>query len=166
MSENSRRLRRLTLAALMLALAVVLGRFFLIPIPWTHGNLNLCDAGILIAAMLLGPAYGTAVGGLGGMFLDLISGYPQYAIFSLIAHGLEGLAAGALYRRAGHSTLKKWCVLIIAIIIMTLCYFFSDSFMYHSWMVGFLGIGGNLLQGIIGVVIAMWLVPHLQKRLK
>ena len=35
--KNNQRLRRLTLAALLLALSVVLGRFFIIPIPWTHG---------------------------------------------------------------------------------------------------------------------------------
>ncbi|MFR0771269.1 MAG: ECF transporter S component [Limosilactobacillus pontis] len=45
-----------------------MGRFFVIPIPWTHGYINLCDAGILIAALLLGPAYGTAVGGFGDVW--------------------------------------------------------------------------------------------------
>ncbi len=49
--------------------------------------------------MLLGPVYGRKVGGLGGLFLDLISGYTQYAPFSLIAHGLEGLLAGWLYKK-------------------------------------------------------------------
>lgn len=159
------RLRRLTTAALLLALAIVLGRFFIIPIPWTHGNINLCDAGILIAAMLLGPAYGTAVGGLGGMFLDLISGYPQYAVFSLIAHGLEGFATGYLYYRAEGHKAKQWGALLCGIVVMTVCYFLSDSFMYHTFVVGFLSIGGNLLQGVIGMVIAMWLVPQLTKRI-
>lgn len=165
MSTTNQRLKRLTLAALLLALSVVLGRFFIIPIPWTHGDINLCDVGILIAAMLLGPVYGTAVGGFGGMFLDLISGYPQYALFSLIAHGLEGFTVGYLYQRTGESTPKKWGATIAGIIVMVTCYFFSDSFMYHTFVIGFLSIGGNLLQGLVGVIIAMWLVPHLQKRL-
>ncbi|WP_434737623.1 ECF transporter S component [Limosilactobacillus sp.] len=164
-SKRNQRLRRLTLAALLMALSVVLGRFFLIPIPWTHGNLNLCDAGILIASMLLGPAYGTAVGGFGGMFLDLISGYPQYAFFSLVSHGLEGLSAGYFYQKAGERRGYQWLALILGAVIMVVCYFFSDSILYHSWMVGILGIGGNLLQGAIGVLVAMWLVPHLKKHL-
>lgn len=52
--ESTFRLRRSIIAAMLLALTLVLGRFFLIPIPWTHGNVNLCDAGVFIAAMLLG----------------------------------------------------------------------------------------------------------------
>lgn len=165
MSRSSQRLRRLTLAALLLALSVVLGRFFLIPIPWTHGYLNLCDAGIIIAAMLLGPSYGVAVGGFSGMFLDLLSGYPQYAVFSLIAHGLEGLSIGYFYQQAAERKSYQWLSLVVGVIIMALCYFFSDSFMYHSWIVGWLSIGGNFLQGVIGAIIAMWLVPYLRKRL-
>ncbi len=50
--ESTFRLRRSIIAAMLLALTLVLGRFFLIPIPWTHGNVNLCDAGVFIAAML------------------------------------------------------------------------------------------------------------------
>ena len=164
--KNNQRLRRLTLAALLLALAVVLGRFFVIPIPWTHGYINLRDAGILIAALLLGPAYGTAVGGFGGMFLDLLSGYPQYALFSLVAHGLEGLTTGYLGQRAGNRRGYQCLALVCGVVVMTLCYFFSDSFMYHTWMVGILSIGGNLLQGVIGGALALWLVPHLRKRMQ
>lgn len=163
--KNNQRLRRLTLAALLLALSVVLGRFFVVPIPWTHGYINLCDAGILIAAMLLGPAYGTAVGGFGGMFLDLLSGYPQYALFSLIAHGLEGLTTGYLAHWAGNRRSYQCLALVAGVVVMAACYFFSDSFMYHTWMVGILSIGGNLLQGIIGGALALWLVPHLRKRM-
>lgn len=97
--ESTFRLRRSIIAAMLLALTLVLGRFFLIPIPWTHGNVNLCDAGVFIAAMLLGPGAGTIVGGFGGMFLDLISGFPQDALFSFAAHGLEGFISGWIYKK-------------------------------------------------------------------
>lgn len=152
------------MSALLLAVSLVLGRVFIIPIPWTHGNINLCDAGILIAAMLLGPASGAIVGGCGGLLLDLISGYAQYAIFSLIAHGLEGLVTAMLYQR-GQSKLQRWLAPTVGVILMVICYFFADSFMYHSWMIGLIGIGANLLQGLVGVVIAATLTPSLQKQL-
>lgn len=164
MDKSTQQLKRLIFAALLLAITIVFGRIFIIPIPWTHGNVNLCDAGILIAAMLLGPAYGTAVGGLGGLFLDLISGFTQYAPFSLIAHGLEGLIAGWLYKKAGQQKLAQWTALFVATLVMVICYFFADSMLY-TWAAGFLGIGTNLLQGIVGLIIAMLIVPTLQKRI-
>ena len=164
MNNSSRQLKRLILAGLLLAITIVFGRLFIIPIPWTHGNVNLCDSGIMIAAMILGPVYGTAVGGLGGLFLDLISGFTQYAPFSLIAHGLEGLIAGWLAKKAGSRKAGQWCALIIAALVMVICYFFADSSLY-TWTAGVLGIGTNLLQGIIGVIITMLVVPAVKRRL-
>ncbi len=164
MDKSTQQLKKLIFAALLLAITIVFGRIFIIPIPWTHGNVNLCDAGILIAAMLLGPVYGTAVGGLGGLFLDLISGYTQYAPFSLIAHGLEGLLAGWLYKKAGKNQFAQYGANFIAILVMVICYFFADSILYN-WAAGVLGIGTNILQGIVGMVIAVLIVPTIKKRI-
>lgn len=164
MYKSTQQLNKLIFAALLLAITIVFGRIFIIRIPWTHGNVNLCDAGILIAAMLLGPVYGTAVGGLGGFFLDWISGYPQYALFSLIAHGLEGLLAGWLYKKAGKNKFAEYGANLIAILVMVICYFFADSILYN-WAAGVLGIGTNILQGIVGMVIAILIVPTIKKRI-
>ena len=164
MNNSSRQLKRLILAGLLLAITIVFGRLFIIPIPWTHGNVNLCDAGIFIAAMLLGPAYGTIVGGLGGMMLDLISGFTQYSIFSLIAHGLEGLVTGIIYKHVGNRKIGQWCALLSGAIVMVIIYLVADSVLYN-FVAGLLGIGTNLLQGIVGDVIAMLVVPSIKKRL-
>ena len=164
MDKSTQQLKKLIFAALLLAITIVFGRIFIIPIPWTHGNVNLCDAGILIAAMLLGPVYGTAVGGLGGLFLDLISGYTQYAPFSLIAHGLEGLLAGWLYKKAGKNKFAQYGANLIAILVMVICYFFADSILYN-WAAGVLGIGTNILQGIVGMVITVLIVQTIKKRI-
>ena len=40
----------LTLLAVIVAANVAIARVFLIPIPMTHGNVNLCDTGIFLAA--------------------------------------------------------------------------------------------------------------------
>lgn len=164
MDKSTKQLKKLIFAALLLAITIVFGRIFIIPIPWTHGNVNLCDAGILITAMLLGPVYGTAVGGLGGLFLDLISGYTQYAPFSFIAHGLEGLIAGWLVKKFGNKKLAQFGALLIAVLVMVICYFFADSILY-TWAAGILGVGTNILQGIVGLVITMLIVPMIKKRI-
>ena len=157
-------LRSFIFAALLLAITVVFGRIFIIPIPWTHGNVNLCDAGIFIAAMLLGPAYGGVVGGFGGLLLDLISGFTQYAPFSLVAHGLEGFITGWIYRKTDSKS-AHWLALIVGIVIMVVAYFIADTIMYKL-TAGLLGIGTNILQGIVGAVVAMLVVPSINKRIK
>lgn len=79
--KKSISLKQLVQIALLIAVNVAVARFFIIPVPMTHGNINLCDAGIFIAALLFGRKAGLIVGGLSGFLLDLISGYPQYMFF-------------------------------------------------------------------------------------
>lgn len=155
MMEN-KRLQRSLYIAILLALTIIMGRFFLIPIPFTHGNINLCDAGIMICAILLGPKAGFFVGGFGGLFLDLISGYGQYMIFSLIVHGLEGLVCGFMFKKY-HS---KILAVVLASLIMILGYFISDTILY-SITVGYLGILANFLQGLVGSLVTVLLTAKL-----
>ena len=155
--------KKMTLAAMLLALAIVFGRLFLIPLPWTRGNVNLCDAAIFIGAMLLGPWYGGTIGGFAGLFLDLMSGFAQYAPFSFIAHGLEGLLTGLVMRwlpgRWG-----RFLGLAVGIIVMVVCYFFADSFLYN-WATGTLGVIPNTIEGLIGALIALLFAKPLRRRL-
>ncbi|KRM43731.1 ECF transporter S component [Lentilactobacillus parafarraginis] len=133
-----------------------------IPIPGTHGNFNLCDAGILISALLLGPKVGGVVGALSGFLLDILTGYSNYSIFSFIVHGLEGVVAGWL----AHRSAKKYAsviAVIVAALVMVVGYFFADSFLYTIYA-GYLGIFTNLIQGLVGAVIAMFVIPFLRKR--
>ena len=160
---KNKQLYRAMLTALLMALTIVCGRFFLLPIPWTHGNINLSDASILIAAALLGPLGGGIVGGVGTAFLDLISGYAQYAPFSLLAHGLEGILAGWCYQRWGKTKLGQWSSLAVGALVMVGGYFLADSFLY-TWVAGFLGIGTNLLQGLAGITVAQLILPALKAR--
>ena len=155
--------KKLTLAAMLIALSIVFGRFFLIPLPWTHGNVNLCDAAIFVGAMLLGPWYGGIIGGSAGLFLDLLSGFGQYAPFSFIAHGLEGLIAGWLIRWFPN----RWgqlLGLVLGVAVMVVCYFFADAMLY-SWSTSALGVIPNTLQGVIGAVVAALFERPLKRNL-
>ena len=122
---------KVVLTAMFIAVTVAISRFLIIPIPMTHGNINLCDAGIFISALLLGPRVGGIVGGASGFLLDLISGYGQYMWFSLIVHDAEGLIVGLI---AGRNVDRKWIKLIavsVGIVIMVIGYFVADSVLYN-----------------------------------
>lgn len=92
-------LKRAMILAMIVALNVAMVFFILIPFPAMNGNINLCDAGIIFAALLYGKREGAIVGGLSGLLLDLVSGYAIFMPFSLVVHGLEGFAVGAIAKR-------------------------------------------------------------------
>lgn len=152
---SHQKLRRLTLTMMLVAVTVVISRIFLIPIPLTRGNVNLCDAGIFLTALSLGPREGATVGALTGFILDLLSGYAQYMFFSLAIHGIEGLVVGLLATKflgkAGSAL-----VLCIGTLIMVSGYFGSDSLLYGISM-GLIGIPANLIQGMVGAIVAFFL---------
>ncbi|ETY73395.1 membrane protein [Lactiplantibacillus fabifermentans T30PCM01] len=143
--------REIATLAMLIALTVVIARIFLIPVPMTHGNINLTDAGIMIAALMYGRKGGAIVGGASGFLLDLLSGYGQYMLFSLIVHGLEGYLVGQL--GAGKSGWRQALAVTIGGLVMVGGYFISDSILY-AIPTGLLGIPMNFLQGILGSVVA------------
>ncbi|AYJ42773.1 MULTISPECIES: ECF transporter S component [Lactiplantibacillus] len=159
--------RTVATLGMLIALNVVISIFFHIPIPMTHGYINLCDAGIFIAALIFGRRGGVIVGGASGLLLDLLLGYPQYMFFSLIAHGLEGWLAG--YLGAGKSRGHQIAALATGAVVMVLGYFITDSLLY-TLATGLVGVPTNLIQGAAGAVLAFPIVagisPFVKARLK
>ena len=162
--ENKRHIstREVVYLAMLIAVTVVISRFFLIPVPMTHGNVNLCDAGIFIAAILLGRTQGAIVGAFSGLLLDLISGYTQYMIFSFIVHGLEGFVAGWIGSKKSKST--KVIAMTVGVLVMVAGYWATDSLLY-GFKVGLIGVPTNFIQGIVGGVVAYVVSVPLENRL-
>ena len=150
--------KQVALLGLIIACNLVVARIFLIPIPFTKGNVNLCDAGITLAALLFGRQAGGFVGALSGLLLDLISGYPQYMLFSLIAHGGEGYLIGKMAKKS------LWLAAFSGIFFMVLVYLGADSLLY-TVPSGLLGLPLNLIQGFIGVSVGYFLAQGLKRRL-
>lgn len=162
-TPNKMTTRTVTTLGILIAVTVVIAMFFVIPIPWTHGNINLCDAGIFIAALLYGRRGGALVGGASGFLLDLLTGYSQYMLFSLVVHGLEGLIVG--WFGAGQRRSKQVAAIAIGGLVMVVGYFITDSIMFKL-PTGLLGIPMNLLQALVGGLIAYPLVRRFEAHLK
>src|SRR6056297_4077492 len=65
-----------------------------IPIAPTRGYINFGDVAIFFTAILFGPVTAFITGGVGTALADLLAGYAQWAPFTFLAHGLQGLAIG------------------------------------------------------------------------
>jgi uncharacterized membrane protein len=90
--------RILAVTAVMTAITFALTRVVQVPTP-VVGYIHLGDVGVFFSAFAFGPWVGAVVGGLGTALADLTSPYAQWAIFSLLIHGAQGLAAGWISSR-------------------------------------------------------------------
>lgn len=155
---------RLILTALFASMVCVCTMFVQIASP-TGGYINLGDAMVLMGAFLLGPAYGAAAAGIGSALADLLAGYVNYALGTLIIKALVALVAGLLARtlakRAPNLKQPLRCVVaaIPAELIMILGYFLYafGPLGYGAAAVG--EILGNTAQATAGIVISAILTP-------
>lgn len=145
--------KEMTLLSILTTLTIVLGKFVSIGTP--TGFLTLLDAGIYFTAFYLGKKEGMIVGGLSGFLIDLISGYPNWMFFSLIAHGSQGYFAGLKGNR-------KIFGLLMASVLMIGIYFVATIPMYGLGA-AISGILGNVSQNFFGMVVGYLLYVTMLK---
>ncbi|SDB44253.1 Uncharacterized membrane protein [Streptococcus henryi] len=136
--------KELTLLAILTALSVVLAY---IHVPTPTGFLTLLDVGIYFTAFYLGSKAGAIVGGLSGFLIDLLLGYPQYMIHSLIAHGAQGYFAGWKDK-------KRIIGLALASLAMVGWYVVAALVLGYGVGAALAGIFGNVLQNFFGMGLA------------
>lgn len=136
--------KELTLLAILTALSVVLAY---IHVPTPTGFLTLLDVGIYFTAFYLGSKAGAIVGGLSGFLIDLLLGYPQYMIHSLIAHGAQGYFAGWKDK-------KRIIGLALASLAMVGWYVVAALVLGYGLGAALAGIFGNVLQNFFGMGLA------------
>lgn len=152
MAEKSINIRRITLIALMAAMVFVLTVVPRIPVPATGGYIHLGDAGIIFAACAFGPAVAMAAGGLGTALADLM-GYPQWAIFSLLVHGFQGLVVGLVLRQK-LNVLNIILSAVFSILIVVGGYFISGVILEGA-AVAVVEILPNTLQALSGSLVGI-----------
>ena len=144
---------KIALVSILAASSVVLGYFIKIPTP--TGFLTLLDVGVFFTAFYFGSREGAVVGGLAGFLIDLISGYPQWMIFSLINHGFQGYFAGFKGK-------WQWLGLVLATIVMVSGYTLGSTLM-NGWSAALPEILPNFLQNIVGMVVGFVVFQSVKK---
>lgn len=88
--------RRLTLAALSIALVTLATFVIRIPNPATQGYINLGDGLLFTLALVFGWRIGGLAGGVGSALADALGGYFIWAPWTLVIKGIEGILAGTI----------------------------------------------------------------------
>ncbi|MEG0469262.1 MAG: ECF transporter S component [Longicatena sp.] len=148
-----------------LGMALVFLATYLIKIPnGIQGYFNLGDGFIMLFASIINPWMAFLIGGIGSALADIAGGYAIYFIPTLFIKGLEGFLIAFIFQRI--KTNLKYISYAIGALIMVSGYFLCDSFINNSWALGLSGIPANLLQGGVGIVIALLALPILKRNIK
>ncbi|MFW5715087.1 MAG: ECF transporter S component [bacterium] len=159
---------RIATLAILIAVTALFTYVVRIPVAPTRGYINFGDVAIFFTAILFGPITAFITGGVGTALADLLAGYAQWAPFSFLAHGLQGLGIGLIIKAARkmrtHSDAEQdelpqkpgFVSLLIAFVVGTLI-MGGIYFLTGGIMVGFAAaaaeIPGNILQNIVGILI-------------
>lgn len=146
--------KKIVLNGLMTALVCIATMVIQVPTPGTNGYVNVGDAVIFITSILFGPLAGMLAGGVGSALADLLSGYPHWALFTLIIKGLEGYLVGIIVSKS--NTISRTIFSIsIGIIVMVIGYFLAGAILKGSFIVSAASIPSNIVQGIVSMIIAI-----------
>jgi len=168
--------KKLVIGALLAAFTTVATMIIKFPTP-TFGYIHLGDSLVLLCGIILGPVGGALSAGIGSMFADIFSGYMSYAPATLIIKALTAMIAGFIFHKSKLNSSKK---LILASIpselFMVFGYYVYEVFLavaaaqsttlssfVAAMTASAVGIPFNIVQGIVGAVIAFALLPILLK---
>ncbi len=165
---TSQKILKLIIAAMFAALCCICT--MLLPIPSSNGYIHLGDGMVILSGILLGPIYGCAAAGIGSMLADLFSGYPMYAIATLLIKALAALVAWLIFRGICKLT-KDYILRVLSVIvagigagfIVSSLYFLFDMTIMGAGLGAVSGIPGNLLQNIFGIIISTIMFPALYR---
>ena len=148
--------KKLVMTALFMAFTIIATMFIRIPI--TFGYVNLGDAFIFLSVFILGPICGAIVGGVGAGIADLF-GFIAYAPGTLVIKSLMAIVTWLIYKALKDITKNHMLAEIVAgivgAIVMTTGYFIYEALLFTTVWAAFLNAPWSLLQGAVGVVIAV-----------
>lgn len=147
--------KQITLVALAMAVVCIATMVIQIPIPLGYMHLGNCC--ILLISVFLDTVTGTLASGIGSAMADLLSGYPQWIIPTLIIKGLMGYTVARISKkdkkRAGIISIRMFLATASGILIMIMGYTLFGMLLYGSVASGLAQIPGLSLEGVLGMAL-------------
>lgn len=174
--------KKMVIAALMAAFTCVATMIIKIQTP-TFGYIHLGDGLVLLCGIVLGPVLGGLSAGIGSMLADLFSGYVTWVPGTFVIKAVTAMLAGLLFHRLQHSAIGSRSRSAITVIgglvgeaFMVIGYFlyeillatfangtFSSVTLKAAVAASATGIPFNIVQGVVGIIICLLLLPVLTK---
>ncbi|CAH0286351.1 ECF transporter S component [Peribacillus sp. NPDC094092] len=167
-SRSSQKTMDLIITAMLIAL-VFLSTFFLnikLPIAANGGLVHLGTAMLFIASILFGPKKAALAGAIGMGLFDIVGGWALWAPITIVARGLQGYIVGKIAwskGRNGTSIAFNVIATIVSIPFMIAVYYIGEGILYGNWIAPLASIPGDLVQNILGIIVAVPVCVALKK---
>ncbi|SNS86350.1 Uncharacterized membrane protein [Bacillus sp. OK838] len=167
-SRSSQKTMDLIITAMLIAL-VFLSTFFLnikLPIAANGGLVHLGTAMLFIASILFGPKKAALAGAIGMGLFDIVGGWTLWAPITIVARGLQGYIVGKIAwskGRNGTSIAFNVIATIVSIPFMIAVYYIGEGILYGNWIAPLASIPGDLVQNILGIIVAVPVCVTLKK---
>ncbi|CDZ99320.1 Thiamine precursor transporter HmpT [Metalysinibacillus saudimassiliensis] len=167
-SQTSSRVLDITVTAMLIAMVFVATLMLNIklPIAANGGLIHLGTALLFMASILFGPKKGAIAGAVGMGLFDLVSGWTLWAPFTIVTRGLQGYIVGKIAwsnGREGKSFGYNLLATIVSIPPMLAGYYICERVLFDSWVLPLASIPGDIVQNIVGLVIALPVCVILKK---
>ncbi|GAB6255636.1 ECF transporter S component [Peribacillus simplex] len=167
-SRSSQKTMDLIITAMLIAL-VFLSTFFLnikLPIAANGGLVHLGTAMLFIASIIFGPKKAALAGAIGMGLFDIVGGWTLWAPITIVARGLQGYIVGKIAwskGRNGTSIAFNVIATIVSIPFMIAVYYIGEGILYGNWIAPLASIPGDLVQNILGIIVAVPVCVALKK---
>lgn len=155
----------LCITAIFMALTCLATMIIQIPIPLGYAHLG--DSVILITSYLFGPVVGSVAAGIGSALADVLTGYPIWALPTLIIKCIMGLFAGYFFHKESKRielfSIKSYVVTIVTLLFMVAGYVVGGIFLYGSVAAGLASAPGLLMKSVVNLFVFYVLTSQLRK---
>jgi uncharacterized membrane protein len=170
-SENLTRpnkIKDMVVTSLLIALVFVATSFIKIrlPISLNGGLIHMGNSMLFTAAIVFGPRKGAAAGAFGMALFDFLSEWAAWTPFTFVVRGVMGYIIGKvayMNNKKGFNWAYNLMGILLGSIWMLVGYYFTEVILYGNWIQPFTSIPGNVIQILIGVVVALPLSAALKR---
>jgi len=143
--------RMMTLTALFMALICVATLFFKVPIPLGYAHLG--NGFIFLAAVFLGNPYAMIASGFGSALADLLGGYAEWIVPTLVIKCLMGGLISLISGNARVKSVRTFLAVFAGAAEMVAGYTIAGALLYGSIPAGLAQIPGLTAEGIVGMAL-------------
>ena len=144
-----RHIRLMCISGIFAALVFVVTAY--LQIPTYNGYVHCGDGFVILAACILPTPYAVAVGVIGAMLADLLTGFAIWAPGSMIIKGLIALIFGATAKKI--VTTRNLVMLFPAALISAAGYYLYEGMIYGNFIAALAGIPGSLVQAVASSIV-------------